>query len=84
MDVTTPVLKTISLAAPTLQKERIVILDSLRGIAILGILLMNIGSFGLPGFNHDPSIISETGLNYQTWYYVSLLFDGTQRALLDI
>ncbi len=84
MDVTTPVLKTISLAAPTLQKERIVILDSLRGIAILGILLMNIGSFGLPGYNHDPSIIGETGLNYQTWYYVSLLFDGTQRALFSL
>jgi uncharacterized membrane protein YeiB len=37
-------------ASPVLQKERIVILDSLRGFAILGILLMNIGSSGLPGY----------------------------------
>jgi uncharacterized membrane protein YeiB len=29
-------------AAPVSQQERIIILDSLRGIAILGILLMNI------------------------------------------
>ncbi|MGI8582927.1 MAG: hypothetical protein ACR2KX_12050 [Chitinophagaceae bacterium] len=41
---------TFSYAAPVAQKERIVILDSLRGFAILGILLMNIGSFGLPGY----------------------------------
>ncbi len=76
--------KPIVYAAPTAQSERIIILDSLRGIAILGILLMNIGSFGLPGFSHDPSIVGETGLNYNTWYYVSLLFDGTQRALFSM
>jgi uncharacterized protein len=35
-------------AAPVAQTERIVILDSLRGIAILGILLMNIPGFGIP------------------------------------
>ena len=37
-----------TLAAPVSQTERITILDSLRGIAILGILLMNIPGFGLP------------------------------------
>ena len=31
-----------NLTAPVNQSERIVLLDSLRGIAILGILLMNI------------------------------------------
>ena len=36
-----------TLAAPVSQSERIIILDSLRGIAILGILLMNIPGFGL-------------------------------------
>ena len=49
------------LAAPVSQSERIVILDSLRGIAILGILLMNIPSFALPGTGHDPSILNEAG-----------------------
>ncbi len=73
-----------SYAAPTVQKERIVILDSLRGFAILGILLMNIGSFALPGYSHDPSIINETGINYNLWYYVSLIPDGTQRALFSM
>jgi uncharacterized protein len=54
--------KKISQAAPTAQKERIVILDSLRCFAILGILLMNIPGFGLPGVSHDPSILNETGI----------------------
>ncbi len=52
MELTTAPSRPISYAAPTSQKERVVILDSLRGFAILGILLMNIHSFGLPG---DPS-----------------------------
>ena len=50
-------------ASPVSQQERITIPDSLRGIAILGILLMNIPSFGLPGsMGHDPSILNETGM----------------------
>ncbi len=36
---------------PILPKERIHILDSLRGIAVLGILMMNIPYFALP----DPT-----------------------------
>ena len=39
---------TTDLASPVSQRERIVILDALRGIAILGILLMNIPGFALP------------------------------------
>lgn len=74
----------ISQAVPTAQKERIVILDSLRGFAILGILLMNILNFSLPGVSHDPSILNETGINFNTWYFISLVPDGTQRALFSM
>ncbi len=49
-------------AAPIAQEERITILDSLRGIAILGILLMNIPGFALPDPVHlDPSVLNEWG-----------------------
>ncbi len=68
-------------AAPTAQSERIIILDSLRGIAILGILLMNIPSFGLGA---DPFINSETGINFTTWHFIKLIPDGTQRALFSM
>jgi uncharacterized protein len=76
--------KPIAYAVPTVQKERIVILDSLRGFAILGILLMNIPSFGLPGIGHDPSVLNEKGINYATWFVINLFPDGTQRALFSM
>ncbi len=71
---------------PVNQLERIIILDSLRGIAILGILLMNIPSFGLPSpVSHDPSILNEWGtINFKVWYFVSWMPDGTQRALFSM
>jgi uncharacterized protein len=72
--------------APVSQSERIVLIDSLRGIAILGILLMNIPYFGLA----DPSasnieVNHEIGtINEQVWYIINLIFDGTQRALFSM
>jgi uncharacterized protein len=73
------------LAAPIGEEERITLLDSLRGIAILGILLMNIPLFGLPiPVGHDPSVLHEQGLNYYLWYIVSWFPEGTQRALFSM
>lgn len=71
-------------ATPVLQKERIDILDALRGIAILGILLMNIPGFGIAA-GGDPLVRQETGtINYSIWYYVNWIPDGTQRALFSM
>lgn len=73
------------LAAPVAQKERILLLDSLRGIAILGILLMNIGSFSMaPWQEFDPTLKNESGINYYLWYGVIWLMNGTQRALFSM
>ena len=73
------------MAAPVSQQERITILDSLRGIAILGILLMNIPGFGLPFVQtSDPSVLNETGINYKTWYIVDWALSGTQRAIFSM
>ncbi len=75
-----------TLIAPVTQQERITILDSLRGIAILGILLMNIPGFGLPApaSYGDLSVLNETGANFKAWYYIELTVAGTQRALFSI
>ncbi len=72
--------------APTSQSERIVTLDILRGIAILGILLMNIPSFSLSGVvSHNPAVLNEFGtINYYIWYAVEWIFDGTQRAIFSL
>jgi uncharacterized protein len=74
----------VSIAAPVLQSDRISILDSLRGFAILGILLMNISSFALPVSGYDPTLLNETGINYYTWYFIMLVPFGTQRALFSM
>ena len=72
-------------AAPVSQKDRILIIDSLRGFAILGILLMNIPGFGLPApaAYSDLSVLNETGTNFKTWYFIDWFMEGTQRALFS-
>jgi uncharacterized protein len=70
------------LAAPTGVKERISILDSLRGFAILGILLINANGFSFGTW--DPTIYDETGLDYFSLYFVQLIPHGAQRALFSL
>jgi uncharacterized protein len=76
----------IAITAPVSQQNRIVILDSLRGIAILGILLMNIPSFALPPpVQHDPSVLNEWGtVDFTTWRIVQWFPEGTQRAVFSM
>jgi uncharacterized protein len=71
---------------PVSQSDRIMILDSLRGIAVFGILLMNIPGYGLPRvLYHDLSVLGEwNGPNFYAWYVIDGFFDGTQRALFSM
>lgn len=63
--------------APISQSKRIIDLDILRGIALFGILVVNLQLFANPFF----SIISETGL-FQEWYnqaaatFIRIFFEG--------
>lgn len=77
---------TATLAAPVNQQERIIILDSLRGIAILGILLMNIPGFGLPhSAIGDFSLQPQGSLNYYFWYVFGPgVFEGSQRGIFSM
>ena len=81
-----PTSMSTNLAAPVADSERIVLLDSLRGIAILGILLMNIPGFALPEpVLHDPSVLNEWGtINFKTWYFIDWFMEGSQRALFSM
>ncbi|MBC7872629.1 MAG: DUF418 domain-containing protein [Ferruginibacter sp.] len=76
-----------ALAAPVGQTDRITLLDSLRGIAILGILLMNIPGFGLPApaCYGDVMVMDEMGtINQKTWFIIDWIFEGSQRALFSM
>lgn len=73
-------------AAPLQQNERIKIIDAVRGIALLGILMMNIPYFGMPYMEaFDLRLRNEfSGVNYYTWWTVNGLFEGTMRALFSM
>jgi uncharacterized protein len=65
--------------------ERINSLDVIRGIALLGILLMNINGMGLPFSYSDPTIAGGAdGLNLKVWIVNNMLFEGTMRGLFTL
>jgi uncharacterized protein len=75
----------MSKPAPVQASERIDILDTTRGIAVLGILLMNITGFGLPFAYEDPTNWGgHAGKNLFVWRVMSLFFEGTMRGLFTL
>jgi Predicted membrane protein len=56
-------------ASPTAPDERIVALDVLRGLALLGILVINVRVFAMPeAVLTNPTVYGEfTGANYAAW-----------------
>lgn len=65
----TPVLHSID------ERERVASLDVLRGVAVLGILLMNIQSFAMieAAYMNPTAYGDLTGWNYATWFGCHLL-----------
>ena len=79
--------QTISTALrPVSSGERIQALDITRGIALLGILLLNITGFGLgPSAYWNPAVAGgDSGLNLLVFEINSLLFEGTMRGLFSM
>jgi uncharacterized protein len=67
-------------------RERIAAIDTLRGVAVLGILLINIFSFGLPAAaEDDPTVYGgASGANLATWFVLQVCFEGKMRALFSM
>ena len=73
-------------AGPVPQQERIQALDVARGIAVLGVLLMNIWAFAGPQafFDYPVAIADRPGAPVATWVVIHTLFEGSQRTLLSL
>jgi uncharacterized protein len=70
---------------PLIASGRVNSLDVIRGIALLGILLMNINGMGLPFAYSDPTIAGGAeGLNLKVWILNNMLFEGTMRGLFTL
>lgn len=65
--------------------DRIGMLDTMRGIAVLGILLMNITGFGLPYAYDNPTAWGgNSAADLAVWRIMALFFEGTMRGLFTL
>ncbi|MEQ9095889.1 MAG: DUF418 domain-containing protein [Phycisphaerales bacterium] len=71
---------------PTTQQDRIRSIDTLRGVALLGIFVMNIPIFALTGaaFFNPPIAGGFEGLDYLTWLASHALFDMKMMAIFSM
>ncbi len=70
---------------PTSNTQRISSMDTIRGIALLGILLMNITGFGLYKAYFDATNNGgATGWNLNVWWMNMLFFEGTMRGMFSM
>lgn len=62
---------------PVLESERLTSLDTLRGFAVLGILVINIQSFAMPfaAYFNPTAYGNLDGANYWTWFFSHVLAD---------
>ena len=64
-------------AGPVTAAERLVSLDTLRGVAVMGILVMNVYAFAMPlAAYYNPLVMGGADvLNMGTWFFTHLFFD---------
>ena len=72
--------------APVTRTDRIPSLDVLRGVALLGILLLNILVFAMPDIaSANPTLLGKaTERNVVVWFVTTVLFEGKMRAIFSM
>jgi uncharacterized protein len=72
--------------APDSRRLRIVPLDAIRGIAVMGILAMNILAFAMPfpAYVNPTSYGGSTGADFWAWLITFIAVDGKMRGLFSL
>jgi uncharacterized protein len=70
--------------APVTEAQRVRLVDALRGVALLGILLMNIPGFAMPNYFSEPFKSDPTNVNFWVNAVITVLFEGKMRALFGM
>src|SRR5437773_8346211 len=71
-------------AAPVAEASRLKIIDALRGVALLGILLMNIPGFSMPEYSSEAYRNDPTNVNFWFSAVIDVFFAGKMRALFGM
>jgi uncharacterized protein len=71
-------------AAPVSESQRLKLIDALRGVALLGILLMNIPGFAMPNYFSESFRSDPTNINFWVSAVITVLFEGKMRALFGM
>src|SRR5215475_7215214 len=71
-------------AAPVSDAQRVRLIDALRGVALLGILLMNIPGFAMPNYFSESFKSDPTNINFWVSAVITVVFEGKMRALFGM
>jgi uncharacterized protein len=66
------------------ESERLKLIDALRGVALLGILLMNIPGFAMPNYYSESFKSDPSNVNFWLDAVISVVFEGKMRALFGM
>ena len=73
-----------TISAPVSETSRLKVIDALRGVALLGILLMNIPGFSMANYSFEAFKNDPTNINFWVYAVISIFFEGKMRALFGM
>lgn len=70
--------------APVSESSRIILIDILRGFALLGILLMNIPGFSMADYSFEAFKNDPDSFNFWLFQFIGIFFEGKMRAMFGM